>query len=72
MNSMIFGTVRSYDGNLGKGWISPDNGDPDVSVSQSAINRANLGTISQGQTLGFNVARGRRTAIDLWATWSNR
>ena len=72
MNSMIFGTVRCFDPKLGTGWISPKNGDPDIRILQSAINHANLGQIAIGQTLGFNVADANRTAVNLWATWSNR
>ena len=72
MNSTTFGTVRCFDPKMGTGWITPENGDPDVKILQSAINRANLGQIAKGQTLGFNVAGANRTAVNLWATWSNR
>lgn len=72
MNSMIFGTVRCFDPKKGTGWISPENGDADIKILQSEINHANLGQIAKGQTLGFNVAGANRTAVNLWATWSNR
>ncbi len=72
MNSIMFGTVRCFDSRTGAGWISPQSGERDVRVLASAVNRANLGQLSRGQTLGFTVAQGSRTAEDLWATWSNR
>ena len=72
MKSIKFGTVRCYDHGKGEGWITPEDGGRDIGVRQAAVTRAGLGQIAKGQTLGFLVANGSRTAVDLWATWSNR
>lgn len=72
MNPIVFGTVRCFDTKTGSGWISPNSGGPDISVRPAAISHANLGQLSKGQTLGFSVHKDNRTAVDLWATWSNR
>ncbi|WP_073833226.1 cold-shock protein [Pseudovibrio exalbescens] len=69
---MQFGTVKSYDHLSGTGWIQPDSGGRDIMVKQSAVRIARLGQICEGQTLGFNVSVGTPSAINLWATWSNR
>jgi len=67
-----FGTVRCFDTQTGKGWITPNNGGNDIMVKQAAINHAGLGQIAIGQTIGFDIARKNRSAVNLWATWSNR
>lgn len=71
---MKFGTVRTYDCRSGHGWIAPDDGGNDIVVRQDAVNNAGLGQLSADQKIGFHVAAGRHgaTAVDLWATWSNR
>ncbi len=69
---MKFGTVRCFDCKRGEGWIMPDDGSHDIIVQQTAVNDAGLGQLARGQTLGFHIADGQRTAVDLWATWSNR
>lgn len=72
LRTLKFGTVKCYDSLAGSGWITPDDGSRDVAVRQAAVNRACLGQIARGQTLGFNISEQNRTAVDLWATWSNR
>jgi len=72
LNTTKFGTVRCFDTRTGKGWITPDDGGSDVIVRQTAINHAGLGQIAIGQTIGFDIARKSRAAVNLWATWSNR
>jgi len=69
---MTFGTVRCFDCRTGEGWITPDDGSRDISVQQAAVNEAGLGQLATGQTVGFHIAARQRTAVDLWATWSNR
>ena len=72
LKHMNFGTVRCFDSSSGEGWITPDDGGRDIFVHQSAVDCARLGQLARGQTLGFHLADGQRTAVDLWATWSNR
>lgn len=72
MKSIKFGTVRCFNSRTGEGWITPEDGGRDIGVRQAAVLHAGLGQLAEGQTLGFYVADGNRTAVDLWATWSNR
>lgn len=72
MNNLNFGTVRCFDTRTGEGWIIPDDGSHDIVVKQAAIDRARLGQLADGQTLGFQLDEKRRAAVELWATWSNR
>ena len=74
---MRFGTVRCFNRQFGQGWITPDDGGREVAVQQAAVNDAGLGQLAVGQVVGFHIADGianehHRTAVDLWATWSNR
>ncbi|SDR22327.1 cold shock domain-containing protein [Pseudovibrio sp. Tun.PSC04-5.I4] len=72
MNLVQFGTVKSFDHLAGKGWITPDDGSHDIMVKRAAVKKARLGQICEGQTLGFRVSGTASSAIDLWATFSNR
>lgn len=72
MKSIMFGTVKCFDCGTGEGWITPEAGGSDVGVNGAAVAHAGLGQLASGQTLGFHIAEGSRTAVDLWATWSNR
>ena len=47
------GTVKQFDGAKGYGFITPDDGGPDVFVHVSAVQRAGLGGLHEGQRLGF-------------------
>ncbi len=73
MKSLRFGTVRCFNTRSGHGWIMPDDGSHEISVQQAAVNDAGIGQLAAGQVVGFHVTDGHlRTAVDLWATWSNR
>ncbi len=65
---MIVGTVKSYDGRKGFGFIAPDDGSTDVFVHISALDRAGLGGLVEGQRLQFDTEKdsnGRSSAANL-------
>ncbi|WP_084697545.1 cold-shock protein [Paracoccus sp. S4493] len=56
---MAIGTVKWYSEAKGFGFIAPDNGSKDVFVHISAVERAGLGTLTDGQKINFDVETGR-------------
>lgn len=57
---MNTGTVKFFNSTKGFGFISPDNGGTDVFVHISAVERAGLRTIVEGQKLSFDVVKDNR------------
>ncbi len=64
---MPVGTVKFFDSKKGFGFIKPDEGDKDVFVHISAVERAGMSTLSDGQRIEFEVIteRGREAAGNL-------
>lgn len=58
---MSVGTVKWFNTEKGYGFIQPDNGDKDVFVHISAVERSGLGTLKEGQKVGFELQTDRRT-----------
>lgn len=58
---MQIGTVKWFNGQKGFGFIQPDEGGSDVFVHASAMERAGIGTLHEGQKLSFELERDRRT-----------
>lgn len=58
---MTTGTVKFFNTNKGFGFIQPDNGEPDVFVHISAVERAGIRTIVEGQKLSFDAVRDSRS-----------
>jgi CspA family cold shock protein len=58
---MNTGTVKFFNSTKGFGFIQPDNGGTDVFVHISAVERAGLRTIVEGQKLSFEVVKDNRT-----------
>jgi CspA family cold shock protein len=58
---MPVGTVKFFNTTKGFGFIAPETGGADVFVHISAVERAGLGTITEGQKLSFDVVADRRT-----------
>lgn len=56
---MATGTVKWFNGQKGYGFIQPDDGGPDVFVHISAVERAGLGTLKEGQKVSYDLDRGR-------------
>ena len=58
---MNTGTVKFFNATKGFGFIQPDNGGTDVFVHISAVERAGLRTIVEGQKLSFEVVKDSRS-----------
>lgn len=58
---MQVGTVKFFNSQKGFGFIQPEDGSKDVFVHISAVERANLGTLSEGQKVQFEKVTDRRT-----------
>lgn len=66
---MAIGTVKFFNTQRGFGFIQPDDGSKDVFVHISAVERAGLGTLRDGQKVSFDVTneRGKPAATNLKA-----
>jgi CspA family cold shock protein len=66
---MATGTVKWFNTQKGFGFIQPDDGGKDVFVHISAVQRAGLQTLNEGQKVSFEVAteRGKAAAANLKA-----
>ena len=58
---MATGTVKWFNATKGFGFIQPDAGGADVFVHISAVERAGLGTLHEGQKVSFEVERDQRS-----------
>ena len=58
---MTNGTVKFYNDQKGFGFIQPDDGGKDVFVHATALERAGLRSLSEGQKVSFDTAPDRRT-----------
>ena len=58
---MQVGTVKFFNTQKGYGFIQPEDGSKDVFVHISAVERANLGTLKEGQKVRFELVSDRRT-----------
>jgi len=58
---MAQGTVKWFNGQKGFGFIQPDEGGNDVFVHISAVERAGLGTLHEGQKVTFELERDQRS-----------
>lgn len=64
---MANGTVKWFNSTKGFGFIAPDGGSKDVFVHISAVDRAGLSDLKEGQKVSYEVAteRGRSSAVNL-------
>lgn len=58
---MQTGTVKWFNGQKGFGFIQPDDGGNDVFVHISAVERAGLNELNEGQKVSFDVVADRRS-----------
>ena len=58
---MSIGTVKWFNATKGFGFIQPDDGGSDVFVHISAVERAGLQTLSEGQKIQFEIVRDARS-----------
>jgi cold shock protein len=66
---MATGTVKWFNPVKGYGFIQPSDGGRDVFVHISAVERAGLGSLTEGQRVSFDVTteRGKQAATNLKA-----
>ncbi|HET7594384.1 MAG TPA: cold-shock protein [Stellaceae bacterium] len=64
---MALGTVKWFNAQKGFGFIQPSDGGKDVFVHISAVERAGLGTLREGQKIRYEVIadRGKQAADHL-------
>ena len=55
------GTVKFYNDQKGFGFIAPDNGGKDVFVHATALERAGMRSLAEGQKVSFDTQEDRRT-----------
>ena len=58
---MSIGTVKWFNATKGFGFIQPDNGGADVFVHASAVERSSLGSLHEGQKIGYELERDQRS-----------
>jgi cold shock protein len=58
---MSRGTVKWFNGQKGFGFIQPDDGSKDVFVHISAVERAGMQNLNEGQKIEYEVVSDRKT-----------
>jgi CspA family cold shock protein len=58
---MSTGTVKWFNATKGFGFIQPDDGDTDVFVHVSAVERAGMSSLQEGQKISYEIVRDRKT-----------
>ena len=64
---MATGTVKWFNPNKGYGFIAPEDGQKDVFVHISAVEKANINSLNEGQKLEYELAEnnGKTSAVEL-------
>lgn len=57
---MAIGTVKWFNAQKGYGFIQPENGGKDVFVHISAVERAGIGALNEGQKVSFDLEQGQQ------------
>src|SRR6185437_15143572 len=71
--AMIQGTVKFFNSTKGFGFIAPENGGKDAFVHISALERAGISGLAEGQKVTYDIERGRdgrESAINVQLAWS--
>lgn len=58
---MATGTVKWFNPTKGYGFIQPESGGPDVFVHISAVERAGLGSLNEGQKISYELEADKRS-----------
>jgi cold shock protein len=58
---MTTGTVKFYNSTRGYGFIEPEDGGKDVFVHATALERAGMRGLVEGQKVSFDIETDRRT-----------
>ena len=59
--AMQFGTVKFYNDQKGYGFIQPEDGSKDVFVHATALERAGMRALTEGQKVSFDTQEDRRS-----------
>ena len=62
---MATGTVKWFNTTKGYGFIQPQDGGKDVFVHASAVERSDLGSLNEGQTVSFGQGKRRQPEVGL-------
>jgi CspA family cold shock protein len=66
---LAIGTVKWFNAQKGFGFIQPEGGGPDVFVHISAVERAGIGMLQEGQKISYeeqrDAKRGKSSAENL-------
>tara|TARA_R110000868_G_scaffold177382_2_gene415814 strand:+ start:349 stop:552 length:204 start_codon:yes stop_codon:yes gene_type:complete len=64
---MATGTVKWFNGQKGYGFIQPSDGGRDVFVHISAVERAGMTSLNEGQTINYELVteKGKTSAANL-------
>ena len=60
---MSTGTVKWFNAQKGYGFIQPEDGSKDIFVHISAVERAGLQNLSEGQKLSYDVEPGKQGKV---------
>ena len=60
-DSMTQGTVKWFNGQKGFGFIQPEDGGKDVFVHVSAVERAGMHSLNEGQKIAYEIVADRKT-----------
>ncbi|MGH6968117.1 MAG: cold-shock protein [Stellaceae bacterium] len=60
---MSIGTVKWFNPVKGYGFIQPDDGQKDVFVHISAVERSGIGNLQEGQKVSFDIERGQQGKV---------
>ena len=60
---MAVGTVKWFNAQKGYGFIQPTNGGADVFVHISAVERAGMDGLQEGQKLNYELEQGQRGRV---------
>ena len=58
---MATGTVKWFNATKGFGFIQPDSGGTDVFVHISAVERAGMGDLNEGQKISYDIVADKRS-----------
>jgi cold shock protein len=58
---MSQGTVKWFNGQKGFGFIQPDDGSKDVFVHVSAVERAGMHSLNEGQKITYDIVSDRKS-----------
>ncbi|WP_108658369.1 cold-shock protein [Acuticoccus kandeliae] len=68
---MATGSVKWFNGTKGYGFIAPEDGGNDVFVHISAVERAGMSSLNEGQRVSYEIEvdrkRGKSSAVNLRA-----